>query len=704
MVFSQKPLNTFLKSLLILLVFAFAFPLSAQSFIEHFRQENNARTSPLSKYVPLERAKDQQKNLRRGIRGEKQLLNLSPNFSGTILAQRGDKIAIDMPLNERDIIQLKLKQVDFIDNDFILRNAKGERLSTEGLAKFYWGYVEGYPASTVVFNVFRNEVSAFIDLGNETYTLAKIQKEKEYILYQEKDLEFQPELSCDTDALKQDIGSQMQESSERMPPNPDNCVGMYIEVDHDLYLAKGSNTSNTFNYVSGAFSQVAILYENENINFTIREMKIWDEVDPYTGIENDVGPSSGNFLTQFRSALLNTNWNGDLAHLVGNSGGGGVAYVGGLCNSSLGFGYSGIGNSYNNVPSYSWTVNVLTHEIGHNLGSPHTHACSWNGNNTQIDDCGNRYLANDNNPNTDPGPCYDANSETIPQDGGTIMSYCHLNSGGMNFNLGFGSQPGDLVRNNVYNASCLGPCEECTEEGNACDDGDPCTINDAINAFCECSGESTPDSDNDGICDSQDPAPDDLCDPNPCTNCTQTTLSITLDMYPSETSWQILNSSNEVVLSGANYSGSGSTVTVQMCLDDGCYDFIIYDSYGDGICCSWGNGSYSLTDANNNVMASGGEFGSSETTNFCYDNICTDVDQDEICDDVDPCYDPMVMDMGETLQSGTYNARSEIILNQGTTIPANAVIYLKSPSIKFMENTTIPANASVIISGQPCEE
>ena len=43
--------------------------------------------------------------------------------------------------------------------------------------------------------------------------------------------------------------------------------------------------------------------------------------------------------------------------------------------------------TYANVPTYSWTVMVFTHEMGHLMGSRHTHACVWNGNNTQIDGC-----------------------------------------------------------------------------------------------------------------------------------------------------------------------------------------------------------------------------------------------------------------------------------------------------------------------------
>ncbi|MEL7531430.1 MAG: T9SS type A sorting domain-containing protein, partial [Bacteroidota bacterium] len=98
--------------------------------------------------------------------------------------------------------------------------------------------------------------------------------------------------------------------------------------------------------------------------------------------------------------------------------------------------------------------------------------------------------------------------------------------------------------------------------------------------------------------------------------CTDVTISITLDNYPAETSWTITNDGGTIVASGSGYSGNGSSVSETVCLDDGCYDFTINDSYGDGICCSYGNGSYTVT-ADGASVASGGAFGSSETTNFC---------------------------------------------------------------------------------------
>ncbi len=108
------------------------------------------------------------------------------------------------------------------------------------------------------------------------------------------------------------------------------------------------------------------------------------------------------------------------------------------------------------MPNYSWTINVVTHEFGHIFGSSHTHDCAWNGNYTQIDDCGNLYYYI--NPSQgSPEPCFNNNNPIIPTYGGTIMSYCHLNSTGVNFSLGFGLQPGNVIRDRI--GSCLGNCD-----------------------------------------------------------------------------------------------------------------------------------------------------------------------------------------------------------------------------------------------------
>ncbi len=95
---------------------------------------------------------------------------------------------------------------------------------------------------------------------------------------------------------------------------------------------------------------------------------------------------------------------------------------------------------------------------------------------------------------------------------------------------------------------------------------------------------------------------------------TQVNVAINTDQYGSETSWQILNSSNQAVESGSGYA-SNASFNEDVCLSDGNYTFVINDSFGDGICCGFGNGSYSVT-AGSDVLASGGQFGSQESTPF----------------------------------------------------------------------------------------
>ena len=51
-------------------------------------------------------------------------------------------------------------------------------------------------------------------------------------------------------------------------------------------------------------------------------------------------------------------------------------------------------------------------------------------------------------------------------------------------------------------------------------------------------------------------------------------------------------------------------------LENGDYVFTIYDTYGDGICCSYGEGFYEVSTADGTVLASGGEFGLDESTPF----------------------------------------------------------------------------------------
>lgn len=98
------------------------------------------------------------------------------------------------------------------------------------------------------------------------------------------------------------------------------------------------------------------------------------------------------------------------------------------------------------------------------------------------------------------------------------------------------------------------------------------------------------------------------------------TIALNTDFYADETTLRILDAANNIVWEETGFS-DGTSYTLNPCLEIGCYKFVILDSYGDGICCGFsGNGSYSVTDPDGVLIVQGGDFGNSETTQFCVSN------------------------------------------------------------------------------------
>jgi len=96
-------------------------------------------------------------------------------------------------------------------------------------------------------------------------------------------------------------------------------------------------------------------------------------------------------------------------------------------------------------------------------------------------------------------------------------------------------------------------------------------------------------------------------------------LDITFDNYAEETSWELytdITTTPTLIASGSGYDDlDDQSIQQRLCIDNGDFGFVIYDAYGDGICCSFGQGSYSLT-VNGEVIRQGGSFGANEVTTF----------------------------------------------------------------------------------------
>lgn len=116
-------------------------------------------------------------------------------------------------------------------------------------------------------------------------------------------------------------------------------------------------------------------------------------------------------------------------------------------------------------------------------------------------------------------------------------------------------------------------------------------------------------------------------------NAQNITLTINTDCWGSEVSWEIQDVGNNTLVSGGPYTDvtGGETIVVNTCLDAGCYDFIINDSYGDGMFGSQYpgctvNGDYTIEDASMNVLATiqaaNSDYGAQEINNFCVGAPC----------------------------------------------------------------------------------
>ncbi|MFT4663525.1 MAG: hypothetical protein ACI8YQ_003180 [Polaribacter sp.] len=160
-----------------------------------------------------------------------------------------------------------------------------------------------------------------------------------------------------------------------------------------------------------------------------------------------------------------------------------------------------------------------------------------------------------------------------------------------------------------------------------------------------------------------------------CSNgsiCEEITLNITLDNYPQETSWEIRNEFDDIIsTSNGTYGGQadGANINESICLAEGCYQLIMNDGAGDGLCCGYGNGSYQLTDASGNILAEGGEFGSADATSFCIalESNCTDADADGICvaDDCDDNNNAVPAPPGAACDDGDPNTDNDEIQADG---------------------------------------
>ncbi|KFC22235.1 zinc metalloprotease [Epilithonimonas lactis] len=371
------------------------------------------------------------------------VMQLKPSELQTIVDEKPEALELTFPFEGADIT-VELVKNNIFTNDFKVSTDKGDKAYTPGV--YYQGIIKGDNKSVVAFSFFDNDVVGVASgdqFGN--IVLGKTKSSQDFVSYSDYKLKAKNPFSCSAEELPENAATKISFDPRKQASRlTANCVRIYFEVGFGPYTQNGSTVPATTNWVTALFNNVKTLYDNENVNVAMSEVFVWTTTDPYSGTPSGI-------LNQFKAAR--PTFNGDLGQLLRNPATTSVAWVNALCTVNK-YSYCGVNSQNVAVPTYSWNIEAMTHELGHNLGSPHTHACAWNGNNTAIDGCG---PASGNDEGCD-GPLPTTTK-------GTIMSYCHLvNSVGISFANGFGEQPGDLIRQTIDSKACMsGDCSRSCE-------------------------------------------------------------------------------------------------------------------------------------------------------------------------------------------------------------------------------------------------
>lgn len=366
------------------------------------------------------------------------------NTVHNVLRSPDSVIYVPIRIAEFGELRIVLEPVDlFAHGAFVTLASTGEAREVKNV-KHYRGKVEGYPDSQVSFSISWHETVGFIYLDGKSYAFEKMPISSglpaPYLLFEQSSLLQHDTFNCFTPDEEQLIYTKRQLQTPQDALGKQKCVSVHIEVDYDIYQDKGG-LNGTVAFVTGLFNEVSRLYANDNVYLNISKLVVWNQPSPYNGKD------SYEQLKDFQ-AQTNRKLAGDLGALLSYKASGGIAAsIGSLCSSNTArrVSFSSIRGNYKVVPNYSWSVMVFAHELGHLAGSRHTHACAWNGNGTAIDGCAGY---------TEGGCDLPGN----PSDGGTIMSYCHLTTNGINLSKGFGQQPGAAIRSLIEKGACLQQC------------------------------------------------------------------------------------------------------------------------------------------------------------------------------------------------------------------------------------------------------
>jgi len=371
-------------------------------------------------------------------------------------------LTLDIPF-EGHSFKLVLKRNFITTSEYTLKTSSPYLKSRSGA--YYHGIIQGEQNGWATLSWIDGKYQLLI-ASKKGNIESSYDSKNRYSLYKSSDLTQKESYKC---LVKDDeMRTASAESNARSVGS--DCVELYIECDFQSYLDNGSSVASTEAWALSIINNVSTIYNTVNIPLVVSEVFVWNSSDPYVA-ETSMQAVRDSFVTNVQN-----NYTGRVAQLFSTRPlGSGLAYgLGGLCGVYPEFPgpYSiatSLSTSFPSFPNYSFTVNVVAHELGHVFGARHTHACVWGADgDSQIDDCGNVHAINIGD--TPEGQeCFDVDNPIIPVTG-TIMSFCNLEGGGIDLANGFATEVGNLLVEEFETALCAtgGACASIPPSNDDC--------------------------------------------------------------------------------------------------------------------------------------------------------------------------------------------------------------------------------------------
>jgi len=393
------------------------------------------------------------------------------------LRTRTTAVVPDFPLGGDATVELELRRFEPFAPGARVEAVDGRGVRAVKLPDhmYFTGTVRGEPDSRVLLIAARDHVRGFVAARGTVYPFGPDRRgrHRSYALRDVDPTAYpRPGAFCANDLHRDQVESLLVNRSARVaaglepPPIAYTSSGLVqadaaIETDHELWARFGSDAQTLDYLASLAAASSAIDERDVSVRLSFSYVRLWPTAsDPWSATALDQQ------LAEVRNYWTNPANDMDaiagphaLVHFIsGKAVQGGIAYIGSVCDPRYFFGVSQVFGHFDlSDPTQIWDVLVVTHEIGHNLGTPHTHCYS-----PPVDEC----YAQETNCYAGPVVC----------SRGTIMSYCHLSCGGLpDIDLVFGDVVSAQIRSTVATASCLTPVGDCgngiLDPGEQCDDG-----------------------------------------------------------------------------------------------------------------------------------------------------------------------------------------------------------------------------------------